>query len=101
MNKGFLVIGAVLFAASGAAAAVGGGDIIFDAKGTGKALFSHDQHVSRGFACTGCHPSLYVTSEKHKQTTMAQMQKGQSCGACHNGKRAFSVKSDCQKCHSK
>ena len=32
---------------------------------------------------------------------MKEMQKGKSCGACHNGKTAFSVKGDCTKCHKK
>ncbi len=32
---------------------------------------------------------------------MKQMQQGKSCGACHNGKKAFSVKGDCVKCHKK
>ena len=44
---------------------------------------------------------LYITKEKHKKVTMAQMQKGQSCGACHNGKRAFDVKGNCDNCHKK
>ncbi len=32
---------------------------------------------------------------------MAEMEKGLSCGACHNGKKAFSVaaEKDCSKCH--
>jgi c(7)-type cytochrome triheme protein len=32
---------------------------------------------------------------------MKQMQKGKSCGSCHNGKVAFSVKGECIKCHKK
>jgi c(7)-type cytochrome triheme protein len=32
---------------------------------------------------------------------MKQMEKGKSCGACHDGKKAFSVKGDCAKCHTK
>jgi c(7)-type cytochrome triheme protein len=31
---------------------------------------------------------------------MADMQKGFSCGACHNGTRAFSVKANCSRCHA-
>jgi c(7)-type cytochrome triheme protein len=30
---------------------------------------------------------------------MKQMEKGKSCGACHDGKKAFSVKGECAKCH--
>jgi len=34
---------------------------------------------------------------------MAEMEKGQSCGSCHNGQAAFGVKdkADCTKCHKK
>jgi c(7)-type cytochrome triheme protein len=27
------------------------------------------------------------------------MEKGRSCGACHDGKAAFSVKANCASCH--
>jgi len=30
---------------------------------------------------------------------MKAMESGKSCGACHDGKTAFSVKGDCAKCH--
>ncbi|MDW8003036.1 MAG: cytochrome c3 family protein [Deltaproteobacteria bacterium] len=56
-------------------------------------LFSHENHVANiGLKRTDCHAWLYLTKEKHVKTTMAQMQKGKSCGACHNGKIAFDVK---------
>jgi c(7)-type cytochrome triheme protein len=31
---------------------------------------------------------------------MKDMEAGKSCGACHNGTKAFAVK-DCAKCHKK
>ena len=31
--------------------------------------------------------------------TMAQMEKGKTCGACHNGKRSFAVTANCDRCH--
>lgn len=93
---------AVLLFVSLVFARVGGGDIPFEAKGTGKAVFSHDGHVGgAGLKCTDCHAHLFTTTEKHKTATMAQMQKGQSCGACHNGKKAFDVKTNCANCHKK
>ena len=52
-------------------------------------------------ACTECHDKLYTSSRQHKAVTKKQMQQGKSCGACHNGKKAFSVKGDCAKCHMK
>lgn len=96
---GFLV---ALMLASFTWAVVGGGDIVFEEKSAGNVIFSHDSHVGGlGLKCTDCHDSLYVTKEKHKRVTMAQMQKGKSCGACHNGKKAFDVKANCSNCHKK
>ena len=90
----------VLWATS-AIAAVGAGNITLKNKG-GDAIFSHDTHVEgMALACTDCHDKLYLSKGQHKKITMKQMQKGKSCGACHNGKKAFSVKGDCAKCHKK
>ncbi|MGE5239080.1 MAG: cytochrome c3 family protein [Chloroflexota bacterium] len=91
----------VLLLSAIAVAKVGGGDAVFEEKRVGSVTFSHDSHVGMGMKCTDCHDALYVTKEKHKHITMAQMQKGQSCGACHNGKKAFNVKGTCNQCHKK
>jgi len=90
-----------LLIASTSFAATGGGDIILKSKG-GNVLFSHEAHVSgKGLKCTQCHDKLYTNAKQHRKVTMKAMQKGKSCGACHNGKTAFSVKGDCAKCHKK
>jgi c(7)-type cytochrome triheme protein len=82
-------------------AAVGGSNVTLKNKG-GEVLFSHDAHVSAaGQKCTACHDKLYTNVKQHKKVTMKEMQKGKSCGACHNGKSAFSVKGDCARCHNK
>jgi c(7)-type cytochrome triheme protein len=78
---------------------VGGGDVVFEAMDTGNVTFSHDTHVGMGKQCIECHDSLYVTKAKHKKVSMTGMGKGQSCGACHNGKQAFSVRGNCKTCH--
>ena len=102
MKKASLGLLAVLLLASFGYATVGGGDITFDVKSAGNVVFSHDNHVGGvGLKCTDCHDSIYVTKEKHKTASMAQMREGESCGACHNGKKAFDVKADCNKCHKK
>ena len=80
-------------------AMVGGGDIRFKGGKAGEVIFRHDTHA--GLKCTDCHDSLYVTREKDRRFTMAQIQKGKSCGACHNGKQAFEIKSNCANCHKK
>lgn len=62
----------------------------------GDAYFSHDSHVAgKGLACKSCHNN----GPMKRGITMAQMEKGQSCGVCHNGKKAFTVESNCTKCH--
>lgn len=91
----------LLFTSGVASAAVGGGDITLRNKG-GDVVFSHQTHVEgMQLACTACHDKLYLNTQKHAAVSMKQMRKGKSCGACHNGKKAFSVKSDCAKCHKK
>jgi c(7)-type cytochrome triheme protein len=101
-----LVVGIliILFLVSFVSAKTGGGDITFEVKKAGDVIFSHESHAgSIGLKCTDCHDSLYVTKEKDKSVTMAQMQKGASCGSCHNGKKAFDVKikENCDQCHKK
>lgn len=81
---------------------IGGGDITFHPEGAGNVLYSHDFHVGKlGLKCTECHSRLYVMSvQTNAKRTMADMEKGLSCGACHNGKRAFDVKGNtCARCH--
>ncbi len=94
---------AVLFsmaAASAALAVVGGGDIAFEGGNAGRVVFSHDSHVSlHWLSCTECHTSTFTTKGAHRPVTMAQMAQGRSCGACHNGKWAFSVQENCKLCH--
>ena len=89
-------------AATSALAVVGGGDITLKGGKAGDVVFSHGRHVSvAGLGCQECHTKLYVDTKKHKHLSMKEMQKGTSCGACHDGKKAFSVKGDCAKCHKK
>lgn len=96
----YAIIFALMLTAASALAA-GGGDVTIKYKG-GEVVFSHETHVDgMAQACTDCHDKLYLSKGQHKTVTMKQMQKGKSCGACHNGKKAFSVKGDCAKCHKK
>jgi c(7)-type cytochrome triheme protein len=73
-------------------------EIVFKVKETGPTAFSHKIHVER-YSCSACHTKLYSIGPKNKRVTMAAMEKGQSCGACHNSKEAFAV-AECEKCHS-
>jgi c(7)-type cytochrome triheme protein len=90
-----------LLLSSFAFAKVGGGDILFKVK-TGNVTFRHDSHVnSAGLACQECHDKPYLSVSQHKKVSMKEMEKGKSCGTCHDGKKAFSVKGSCQDCHKK
>lgn len=96
-----LVIVILLLGTTSVMAEVGGGDITMKNRG-GDVLFSHEKHVvDMGLKCTQCHDKLYTDTKQHRKTTMKEMQQGKSCGGCHNGKTAFSVKGDCAKCHKK
>lgn len=91
----------VMFSVSVAFAGIGGGDVTMKNKG-GDTVFSHENHVvGAGLKCQDCHAKLYTNAKQHKAVTMKAMEQGKSCGTCHNGKKAFSVKQSCESCHKK
>lgn len=65
----------------------------------GGSMFSHGAHLEMSYACSECHNKIFVPGPNRVRHSMLNMETGKSCGACHNGKTAFSVKGDCQKCH--
>lgn len=74
-------------------------EITFKVPDAGDATFSHDVHTGL-FGCGECHPAIFVPDQsKHQPATMEQMEKGASCGACHDGGAAFTVKENCETCH--
>ncbi len=73
-------------------------DRTFSIKGAGKVAFNHISHVTL-FKCDGCHVKIYEPSKSKVRISMAEMETGKSCGACHDGKTAFSVKENCATCH--
>ena len=73
-------------------------DVKFKVKDTGDVSFSHELHTGM-FKCGDCHVKLYLPSVKNKRATMAEMEGGKSCGACHDGKAGFTVKENCDRCH--
>jgi c(7)-type cytochrome triheme protein len=75
-------------------------DVTFKITNFGKVVFDHNQHFKQeGIKnnCKTCHNAIYNLRVKNSYT-MADMEKGKSCGACHNGKRAFDLK-ECIQCH--
>lgn len=101
MNKAVVAAVALTVAVTlEAGAKVGGGDVHLKSPGMIDAIFSHDAHVAAaGLKCTACHPKPYLDTRKHQTVAMKEMEKGKSCGVCHDGKKAFGVTSNCRKCH--
>lgn len=98
MRAACIAIG-ILMCAGVVVAAVGGGDLVMKNEG-GDSTFSHETHVDgAGLKCSECHPKLFINTRQHKPVTMEMMEQGQSCGACHNDKTAFTVKENCDRCH--
>ena len=66
-------------------------------KTVGNVSFSHSLH---GTKCNACHPRLFKKKNNSNHVSMKAMERGRSCGACHNGRKAFSVTGDCATCHA-
>lgn len=73
-------------------------NITFNLKGVAPASFSHALHT-QSFNCKECHPKLFPYRAVTGKSTMNDMAKGKSCGACHNGTDTFPSSGDCNKCH--
>ena len=71
----------------------------------GKVTLDGKTHADKGLKCPDCHtkPKLFEMKKGATKITMAEMNKGQNCGACHDGKKAFksSDAANCSKCHKK
>lgn len=73
-------------------------DISLDNDG-GTVIFSHEVHTGM-YKCSECHPDIFIPKHgKNPVVTMEKMEKGDSCGTCHDGGTAFSVKENCENCH--
>jgi c(7)-type cytochrome triheme protein len=82
----------------------GGPEITFNTPAVG-VKFSHKSHVGDiGLECDACHEAVFAmevgAAEKGGNFTMASFTKGLYCGACHDGKTAFSAATDCTSCHA-
>jgi c(7)-type cytochrome triheme protein len=72
-------------------------EVYLQTETVGKVVFSHSLH---GTSCGACHPKLFEKKRSSTPVSMKAMEAGKSCGACHNGKKAFSVTSNCTTCHA-
>ncbi len=76
----------------------GGQSITWPGNGQGRVVFEGKEHAEKGYGCKDCHPALFQMKKGSEKITMAALDKGQFCGACHNGKTAFAT-NDPRKCH--
>ncbi|NTW59180.1 MAG: cytochrome C [Nitrospirae bacterium] len=84
---------------AGNASAVGPGKtLVWPGGGKGEVLFEGDDHAEKGYTCEDCHPGLFSMKHGTAKITMAALDRGGFCGACHNGTTTFSTK-DPKKCH--
>lgn len=104
MKKFFLIamVFVIMVVLAASAFAVGPGKTVeFAGKGAGAVVFDGKMHSAA--KCAACHPALFKMKKGSETMTMKDMEAGKSCGACHNGTKAFGVKdaATCAKCHKK
>lgn len=75
----------------------------FTPKGADKVVFDGAAHKAKGMDCKACHPGVFQMKKGGAPATMKDMEAGKSCGACHNGTKAFKSTdaANCGKCHKK
>jgi len=97
-----VVLSAVLFLGT-AVASPPGQKVEFAGGPMGKVTFDGKFHADKGLKCDGCHTKIFQMKKGATKITMAAMNKGENCGTCHNGKKAFksSDPAKCATCHKK
>jgi phosphate transport system substrate-binding protein len=103
MKRFFSIFVAVCFLLSIAGLAIAQGPakkVEYDGGTNGKVVFDGKTHAAAGLKCADCHTEPKLFGMKKTALKMAEMKEGKSCGACHDGKKAFAV-SECAKCHKK
>jgi c(7)-type cytochrome triheme protein len=92
---GIFALFAMLTLSIGNVMAVPSGKTLEFASPRGKVTFDGKVHADKGLKCADCHskPKLFEMKKGGDKISMAAMNEGKFCGTCHNGKKAFSVKS--------
>lgn len=62
----------------------------------GRVIFDGRTHAAKGLVCSNCHSALFATA-KRGLITMGDHGTDKSCFACHNGKQAFDICTDCHR----
>jgi c(7)-type cytochrome triheme protein len=98
----WVIMSTFLIAGIAYADQVGGGDLTFSPQGAAPVVFSHELHVVKhGLKCSGCHYQIFEMAKGSYKMEMGKITKGDFCGKCHNGQKAFDVKEkeSCIRCH--
>ncbi len=51
------------------------------------------------FECKVCHQDIFIMNRWRTHISHANMEAGKQCGVCHDGKMAFGVDDECDRCH--
>lgn len=94
-----LVVAGVLCA--GNALAIQPGKTVTWETSMGKVVFDGKVHRDAKIECLECHSKIFKMKKGANSFTMADINAGKFCGKCHNGKRAFETKGNCDICHKK
>jgi c(7)-type cytochrome triheme protein len=98
MNRLGIVMSIVILAAVSPASAYEMKDITYRTGEIGTVVFSHTDHLRQKSIRNNCKACHREGNDKLSRHSMSELERGKSCGACHNGARAFAVAS-CERCH--
>lgn len=104
MKKMLVLLTVLIFCGVAVAVAVPPGKTLeFGESPMGKVTFSGQIHKDAGVKCMECHNKDMFPKMKRGtvEIKMADIYAGKLCGVCHNGKRAFEAKANCNRCHVK
>lgn len=75
----------------------------FKGSATGVVTFDGAIHQKAASSCKDCHKEgLFLKMKQGAvKITMKEIYAGNLCGVCHNGKKAFEAKGNCERCHKK
>jgi len=102
MRRIIILVVVTLLSSPGFALAVQGSKVLeFKNSSMGTVKFDGAIHNKAAASCKECHTDGMFPKMKQGtvKITMEQIYAGKLCGVCHNGKKAFEAKANCQRCH--
>ena len=101
--QAIMVVAAAVAFSGSIMAAPPGKTIEFAGGPMGKVVLDGKVHADKGLKCNDCHTKIFQMKKGTAKIKMADMNKGENCGVCHNGEKAFksSDPKNCKTCHKK